>query len=124
MSTTRSSAEQLSENLTSLLKSETDSLFEDMRRLFEEHKKRVIREALLPEGSGWSPLRMTNSVRNQTNENKQLPIHDACERKAPLEVIRFLLGFDKRKTTLYQANKFGRLPLHLACLKNAPLDVV
>jgi hypothetical protein len=48
----------------------------------------------------------------------RLPIHLACDKSAPIEVIRWLLDADLTKQTLRVADKWGDLPLHTICSRH------
>jgi hypothetical protein len=51
-----------------------------------------------------------------------LPLHIACEEKAPLKVVRFLV--EQWSEAIKTANHNGCLPLHHACSSTVPFDVV
>ena len=51
------------------------------------------------------------------DESKRLPIHLACDKNAPISILRRLLEADKNKTSIREADKWGDLPCaYLLCL--------
>ena len=77
-----------------------------------------IRNALTTEFieiiSRYSYLSLQKAVLMVHDESKRLPIHLACDKNAPIEVLRCLLDADSGKISIRQKDKWGDLPLHTA----------
>jgi ankyrin repeat protein len=58
---------------------------------------------------------------NETNKNGDLPLHLACWKNAPLDVIKWLVA--KWPDAVKEKDNDGDLPLHAACLENVALDM-
>jgi hypothetical protein len=62
------------------------------------------------------------AIHEAEEESGWSPLHSACYKKAPLEVVQFLV--ERNPVALETADNNGQLPLHLACRFKASLDVV
>jgi hypothetical protein len=98
---TRTSRE-LFNALVILLERQTTSIMEDLNVLIANYTEKDLREAVL-----------------EKDDDGELPIHTACLKNAPAEVIRLLLDSDTEKKTILAKTSFARLPIHLACFQNA-----
>jgi ankyrin repeat protein len=98
---------ELSNALSSLLRRGTSSIAEEVNVLIANYTEKDLQDAVLLKGNnGW------------------LPIHCACWKNAPLEVIQMLLDTDTEKKTILEKGTFGHLPIHTACCSNAPAEVI
>ena len=52
------------------------------------------------------------------DESRRLPIHLACDKNAPIEILKCFLNADKEKVSLRETDKWGDLPLHTACSRH------
>ena len=52
------------------------------------------------------------------DESKRLPIHLACDKNAPLEVLQCFLEADVEKRSIREKDRWGDLPLHTACSRH------
>ncbi len=49
------------------------------------------------------------------DDSKRLPLHLACDKNAPLSILKSLLDADVEKVAIREADRWGDLPLHTAC---------
>lgn len=73
--------------------------------------------------SQYSPQVMSRAVLLTHDDSARLPLHLACDKNAPLHVIRWLLESDTQKLSLLKPDKWGDLPLHTTCSRQN-VDVV
>ncbi|KAL3815765.1 hypothetical protein ACHAXA_008815 [Cyclostephanos tholiformis] len=52
------------------------------------------------------------------DDSMRLPIHLACDKNAPLSILRSLLVADTEKVSIGVPDKWGDLPLHTACSRH------
>lgn len=52
------------------------------------------------------------------DESLRLPIHLACDKNAPIDILKCFLDADKEKISLRKTDKWGDLPLHTACSRH------
>ncbi|KAL7551378.1 hypothetical protein ACHAWF_014580 [Thalassiosira exigua] len=52
------------------------------------------------------------------DDSRRLPVHLACDKNAPLAVLRALLDADAEKRSIVVPDKWGDLPLHTACSRH------
>ena len=64
----------------------------------------------------------TNPNYIEETKNGMLPLHYACKRNAPLEVLEFLI--QQYPASVKEKDNQGKLPLHYACKNNAPIQVL
>jgi hypothetical protein len=53
------------------------------------------------------------------DDSLRLPIHLACDKNAPLSIIRSLLEADINNQSVLKPDKWGDLPIHIACSRAA-----
>ena len=78
------------------------ALEEEFIMLISQYSKEVLQKAVL----------MT------FDDSKRLPIHLACDKNAPLSVLKILLEADVDKVSIRMPDKWGDLPLHTACSRH------
>jgi hypothetical protein len=49
------------------------------------------------------------------DDSRRLPLHLACDKNAPISVLKALLDADLAKISITEPDKWGDLPLHTAC---------
>jgi hypothetical protein len=52
------------------------------------------------------------------DESLRLPIHLACDKNAPIEILKCFLDADTEKISIRKKDKWGDLPLHTACSRH------
>lgn len=72
---------------------------------------------------------MTTSTSDHTDHQDdsytgRLPIHLACDKNAPIQVIQQLLDSDPNKESILRKDKWGDLPIHTACSRKNYFEVV
>ena len=94
----------------------SNSLF----RLIEDGRWKKARYTLLN-----SSLAVRQWVSKNENSGpiwRRLPIHEACVRQPPIEIISALL--ESYPDCVFQGDNAGRLPLHYAIIHNAHVDTI
>eukprot|EP00985_Skeletonema_marinoi_P021146 scaffold12845_cov141-Skeletonema_marinoi.AAC.4 len=49
------------------------------------------------------------------DDSRRLPLHLACDKNAPMSILKALLDADVDKLSIREADRWGDLPLHTAC---------
>ncbi|KAL7432086.1 hypothetical protein ACHAXM_002933 [Skeletonema potamos] len=49
------------------------------------------------------------------DESRRLPLHLACDKNAPISILKALLDADVNKVSIREKDRWGDLPLHTAC---------
>ena len=49
------------------------------------------------------------------DDARRLPLHLACDKNAPISILKALLDADVNKVSIREADRWGDLPLHTAC---------
>lgn len=81
-----------------------------------------IRDALQSEFvkliSQYSYSTLQKAVLMTFDESRRLPIHLACDKNAPIEILECFLEADHEKISIRVPDKWGDLPLHTACSRH------
>ena len=108
------------------LRHELDTLLERFRSetLITESPELItdIRDALQSEFveiiSQYPHSCLQKAVLMTYDESKRLPIHLACDKNAPIEILTCFLEADVQKRSIREKDKWGDLPLHTACSRH------
>ena len=119
------------DQITALARSfryELDGLLENMAIFSEEGQVTPFEEQFLVLVSSYPVKALQQAVLMTSHENEasftgRLPIHLACDKSAPIGVIRWLLELDVNKEAILRGDKWGDLPLHTACSRKYPKEV-
>lgn len=114
------------------LRDELELLFEQSRsRLFQlvDFDQTLEEEFLMlvsrfPNEALQEAVLLTAQESPDSSYSGRLPIHLACDNRAPIGVIRWLLDGDKNKTSILKPDKWGDLPIHTACSRTNFMEVV
>mmetsp|Transcript_10082 Transcript_10082/g.21274 ORF Transcript_10082/g.21274 Transcript_10082/m.21274 type:complete len:375 (-) Transcript_10082:304-1428(-) len=68
--------------------------------------------------SQYSEKDFQKAVLMSFDESKRLPIHLACDKNAPLSILRILLEADVGKVSHTVPDRWGDLPIHTACSRH------
>lgn len=90
-----------------------DELFEHEFQFIDNPEEKLERFVLLV--SQYSPKVAQQTVLLTNDDSHRLPLHLACDKNAPIEVIRWLIENDKEKHSLLTPDQWGDLPLHTIC---------
>lgn len=95
----------------------SDTLITESHELLNE-----IRDALQSEFveiiSQYPHSALQNAVLMTYDESRRLPIHLACDKNAPIEILKCFLDADQEKVSIRMPDKWGDLPLHTACSRH------
>eukprot|EP00804_Cyclotella_cryptica_P018791 CCRYP_021184-RA/>CCRYP_021184-RA protein AED:0.04 eAED:0.04 QI:227/1/1/1/1/1/3/950/373 len=111
----------------SLLRSELDHLLERFRgettpvaevpELVAEIRQ-ALQEEFVEIVSQFSYEALQKAVLMTFDDSRRLPIHLACDKNAPIEILRCFLDADVGKVSIRVPDKWGDLPLHTACSRH------
>jgi hypothetical protein len=95
----------------------SDTLITESHELLNE-----LRDALQSEFveiiSQYPHSALQNAVLMTYDESRRLPIHLACDKNAPIEILKCFLDADREKVSIRMPDKWGDLPLHTACSRH------
>lgn len=123
----QSTRQQMSSDINPIhLRHELDILLERFRSetLITEAPELIadIREQLKSEFveiiSQYPHSTLQKAVLLTYDESLRLPIHLACDKNAPIEILRCFLDADREKISIRKKDKWGDLPLHTACSRH------
>jgi ankyrin repeat protein len=83
------------------------TLIEDVRVALEDEFVILL--------SQYSEEDLQSAVLLPYDDSKRLPLHLACDKNAPVSILKALLDADKDKVSIGEADRWGDLPLHTAC---------
>ena len=84
--------------------------------LVAQYSTQAIQQAIL--------LTSIDDNPNSSSYTGRLPIHLACDKCAPIRVIRWLIDQDVHKDSIRTADRWGDLPIHTACSRIDYVDVI
>ena len=82
-------------------------LIEEVRLALEEEFVLLITQ--------YSQEDLQTAVLLTYDDSRRLPIHLACDKNAPMSVLKALLDADVHKVSIREPDRWGDLPLHTAC---------
>ena len=123
--------EQLEASAARALRLELDDLLESFGNYttedsFEDVTAQLMQEEFMVLVSQYSDESMRRAVVMTSHGPEshrytgRLPIHLACDKNAPIQVIQYLLDSDIQKISVPKTDKWGDLPLHTACSRQNP----
>ena len=65
--------------------------------------------------SQYSEEDLQSAVLLTYDDSRRLPLHLACDKNAPISVLKTLLDADKNKVSIGEPDRWGDLPIHTAC---------
>lgn len=120
---------------TTFVKEETleEDKLEQFMLLVSQYDENAIRRCMRMtkpqsvDNSNWNRNGDDNSRYHYQDDESytgRLPLHLACDKSAPLAVIRWLLEHDNGKETIRISDMWGDLPLHTICSRQNVTQVV
>ncbi len=104
------------EHILERFRAETSPIADVAELVLEVHA--ALQEEFVEIISRYSFQALQAAVLMTYDESKRLPIHLACDKNAPIEVLRCFLDADKDKVSIRVSDKWGDLPLHTACSRH------
>ena len=90
-----------------IIDGEATALINEVRLALEEEFVLLV--------SQYSQEDFETAVLSTYDDSKRLPLHLACDKNAPVSILKALLDADVDKVAIREADRWGDLPLHTAC---------